>query len=101
MILVTGATGFLGSILARQLAEQNNRLRCIKRSTSVIPDLLAPYQHLIDWAEADMLDIFALEDAFEGITQVYHCAAWVSFKEADKKAMISTNITGTANVVEL
>ncbi|MBS7566096.1 NAD-dependent epimerase/dehydratase family protein [Mucilaginibacter sp. Bleaf8] len=101
MILVTGATGFLGSILARQLAEQNNRLRCIKRSTSVIPDLLTPYQHLIEWTEADMLDIFALEDAFEGITQVYHCAAWVSFKEADKKSMISTNITGTANVVEL
>ncbi|WP_158825249.1 NAD-dependent epimerase/dehydratase family protein [Mucilaginibacter lacusdianchii] len=101
MILVTGATGFLGAILAKQLVQQNNRIRCTKRSTSVIPGFLTPYQHLIEWVEADILDIFALEDAFAGVTQVYHCAAWVSFKEADKEPMISTNITGTANVVEM
>jgi nucleoside-diphosphate-sugar epimerase len=48
-----------------------------------------------------MLNIFALEDALEGITQVYHCAAWVSLKQADKEPMISTNVTGTANLVNL
>ncbi|QJD97392.1 NAD-dependent epimerase/dehydratase family protein [Mucilaginibacter robiniae] len=101
MILVTGATGFLGMILARQLAEQNLHFRCIKRATSVIPDELKPYQHLIEWREADILDDNALEDAFTGITQVYHCAAWVSFKQADKEPMIKTNVAGTANVVNL
>jgi dihydroflavonol-4-reductase len=101
MILVTGATGFVGSILARQLAQQNIPIRCLKRSTSVIPVILQPYARLIDWCEADILDTPMLEDAFEGITQVYHCAAWVSFKEADKEPMISTNVTGTANVVNL
>ncbi|GAB2703826.1 NAD-dependent epimerase/dehydratase family protein [Mucilaginibacter koreensis] len=101
MILVTGATGFLGSELARQLAQTGERIRCIKRSSSVIPDLLKPYAGLIEWADADLLDVFALEDAFEGITQVYHCAAWVSFKQADKNPMIKTNVEGTANIVNL
>jgi len=99
MILVTGATGFLGSEVALQLLQQGNRIRCTRRVHSLIPDILLPYQ--IQWVEADMLDIFALEDALKGITQVYHCAAWVSLKQADKKPMINANVTGTANLVNL
>ena len=99
MILVTGATGFVGSVLARRLAEQNISFRCLRRQTSVIPEILLPHHHLIDWREADILDSTTLEDAFDGITEVYHCAAWVSFKEADKEPMINTNVQGTANVV--
>jgi dihydroflavonol-4-reductase len=101
MILVTGATGFLGSELAMQLAKQGSNTRCTKRSNSVIPAILIPFQKQIEWVDADMMDIFALEDALKGVTQVYHCAAWVSLKQADKKPMINTNVTGTANLVNL
>jgi dihydroflavonol-4-reductase len=101
MILVTGATGFLGSELAMQLAKQGLQIRCIKRGSSVIPQFLSSYNEQIEWADADLLDIFALDDAMVGITQVYHCAAWVSLKQADKKPMINTNVTGTANLVNL
>src|SRR6202012_1816719 len=45
--------------------------------------------------------IFSLEDAMEGVKQVYNCAAWVSLQEADKHPMIRTNVTGTANLVNL
>ncbi len=38
---------------------------------------------------------------FKGIDRVYHCAAWVSLKQAHKKQMINVNIAGTANVVNL
>jgi len=101
MILVTGATGFLGAELARQLAAQGKTIRCTKRRNSVIPALLLPFNDLIEWVDADMTNIFALEDALENITQVYHCAAWVSLKQADKKEMIRTNVSGTANLVNL
>lgn len=99
MILITGATGFLGSELARQLVQQGLPVRCIKRPTSIIPDILKPYSNLITWIDADIMDVYSLETAFEGITQVYHCAAWVSLKRADKDAMINVNVNGTANVV--
>jgi len=99
MILVTGATGFLGSEVALQLMRQGNAIRCTRRAKSTIPDILLPYP--VQWVEADMLDIFALEDALKDVTQVYHCAAWVSLKQADKKPMIYANVTGTANLVNL
>jgi dihydroflavonol-4-reductase len=100
MILITGATGFLGSELAKQLADRGDAVRCTKRAKSVIPLLLVPYTQ-IEWVDADLLDIFALENALEGVTQVYHCAAWVSLKQADKIPMIRTNVKGTANLVNL
>jgi len=101
MILVTGATGFLGSELALQLVLQGNTIRCTKRGTSIITPILVPVSDSIEWVDADMMDIFALENALDGITHVYHCAAWVSLAQRDKKPMIRTNITGTANLVNL
>ena len=101
MILVTGATGFLGAEVANQLAGQGLHIRCTRRHNSVIPPQLHKYEKLIEWVEADLLDISALEDAFENITHVYNCAAFVSLRQVDKKEMIYSNVTGTANVVNL
>jgi dihydroflavonol-4-reductase len=101
MILVTGATGFLGSEMAWQLVQQGSVIRCIKRGSSTIPQLLIPFSQQIEWFDADIMDIFALEAALEGVTQVYHCAAWVSLRQADKEPMIRTNVMGTANLVNL
>ena len=101
MILVTGATGFLGAEVALQLVKGGGTIRCTKRTTSAIPVILTPFKQLIEWVDADLMDVFALETAIAGITQVYNCAAWVSLKQADKKPMITTNVTGTANLVNL
>jgi len=101
MIVITGATGFLGSELALQLTQQGLNVRCTKRSTSVIPAILAPFSKQIEWVDADLMDVFALESAVAGAKQVYHCAARVSLRQSDKEAMIRENVTGTANLVNL
>lgn len=100
MILITGATGFLGAELTQQLTSQGLRVRALKRETGKIPDLLKGNTN-IEWFEADINDLATLEEAFEGVDQVYHCAAVVSFDPKDKARMIHVNIEGTSNVVNL
>lgn len=100
MILVTGATGFLGSELIHQLTRQGIRLKALKREGSVVPDLIKD-NDLIEWVIADINNLSDLEDAFEGIKQVYHCAALVSFNPKDKAKLLRVNIEGTSNVVNL
>ena len=101
MILVTGATGFLGAELVTQLLQKEALIRCIKREKALIPEKLKAYQDKIDWVIADILDLSDLADAMEGISQVYHCAALVSFDPALKAQMMATNTQGTANIVDL
>lgn len=100
MILITGATGFLGAELCQQLTRSGHKVRALRRASSRIPALLEN-DPLIEWFVADINDLADLEDAFEGISQVYHCAALVSFKPKDKFNMIRVNIEGTSNIVNL
>lgn len=100
MILITGATGFLGSELVHKLTTDGNQVRTIRREHSKIPVLLQNNPN-IEWCITDILDLGTLEDAFDGITQVYHCAAFVSFNPKDKKKLLSANIEGTSNIVNL
>lgn len=100
MILVTGATGFLGAELIHQLSTAGKKIRALKRKDAVIPALIL-HNSEIEWFIADINDISALEDAFEGITQVYHCAAFISFDPKDKARLLRVNIDGTSNIVNL
>lgn len=100
MILVTGATGFLGSELVKQLHDRGMPVRALKRLHSTIPTILEDLPR-IEWVNADILDYFALEKAFEGVTHVYHCCAMISFESADKGTMLRVNKEGTAHVVDL
>ncbi len=94
-ILVTGATGLVGSHLIKTLVQQGKQVKALYRTS--IPTMFASTN--IEWVRADILDMVALEEAMQNIQQVYHCAAVVSFTAKNKNLLHHTNIQGTANVV--
>ncbi|WP_143309354.1 NAD-dependent epimerase/dehydratase family protein [Chitinophaga vietnamensis] len=98
MILVTGGTGLLGSNLIRSLVEAGKQVRALYRKSPAAG--LQDIQHKIDWFQADILDVCALEEAMAGIEQVYHCAGVVSFTPGNNQ-LYKVNVEGTANVVNL
>jgi len=100
MILVTGASGFLGKELLTQLVAQEQPVRALRRADSRIPEKLLQ-EPLIEWVEADINTPEALADAFESVTQVFHCAAFISFDPRDKNQLLRVNIEGTSNIVNL
>ena len=107
MILVTGATGLVGSHLALQLIENGKKIRAIYRdSTSKMAtkSLFELYEkgnlfENIEWIQADITDVTSLEIAFANVDSVYHCAALISFDPKDEALLRKTNIEGTANIV--
>jgi nucleoside-diphosphate-sugar epimerase len=111
MILVTGGTGLLGAHVLLHLIESRSigseNIRAIYRNAKSIEktkNLFNLYKKLdlfdaIEWVEADITDIPALENAFVGIDYVYHCAALISFDPKDEDLIRKTNIEGTANIV--
>lgn len=112
MILVTGATGLVGSHLLAQLLPKEEELRATYRSKSrkeetenFLNGLLKGHAHKllskIEWVQADITDIPALSTAFEGVTQVYHCAGMISYAVGDEQKLRKINIEGTANVVNI
>lgn len=95
MILVTGASGFLGKHLLQALAQQPLPVKALYNSRK--PDYTLPN---VTWHACDLLDIFSVEEVLQDITQVYHCAAIVSFDSRDHKRMIDANTQATANIVD-
>ncbi len=109
MILVTGGTGLVGAHLLVQLTQKYEKVRAIHRKTSNLKavehvfsyyfDDITPYFSKIEWMEADITDTTSLENAFVGVTHVYHSAAMISFHPKNYHQMRKINIEGTANIV--
>ncbi|MBW4359423.1 NAD-dependent epimerase/dehydratase family protein [Flavobacterium taihuense] len=107
MVLVTGGTGLVGAHLLIHLLEKGENVRAIYRNSDSIKktkSLFSLYKkeslyESIHWIQADILDIPALENAFQEIRQVYHCSATISFDPKDEELVRKTNIEGTANIV--
>lgn len=98
-ILITGATGLVGSHLLRYLHQAGfTRLRALRRPDSEL-SLLGRLDDQIDWRVGDVLDADVLEAAMEGVDVVFHCAGLVSFQPRDHEALFRTNVQGTANMV--
>lgn len=111
MILVTGSTGMVGSHLLYFLLKENQQVRAIHRKNSDLESIKKIFSlyttkadslfEKIEWIEADIINIPLLTEAFENITQVYHCAAYINFNPSKYKTLKKINAEGTANIVNL
>lgn len=109
MILITGATGLVGSHLILHLLMQDQKVRAIFRREENKKNVLQVFEYYkrkelfdeIEWVQADILDIPSLETVFHGVEYVYHCAALISFDPKEEEKLRKSNIEGTANVVNL
>lgn len=96
MILVTGASGFLGLHLLQALQRQQVPVRALYHSQ---PPSNSDSLSNITWQQCDLLDVMEVEKAMKNIRIVFHCAAIVSFDPRKKNKMIEQNVAITANVV--
>lgn len=111
MVLVTGGTGLVGSHLLYELVSTGKTVKAIYRRAhklDAVKHVFAYYSerwealyNTIEWVEADITNIPQLQDAFIGVTHVYHCAAFISFEPDKYRTLRKINIEGTANIVNL
>lgn len=109
MVLVTGATGILGRVVALELLKRGKKVRAAKRSGSNLQEVRDSYRfytedpdavfNAIEWVEVDFDDLTSLQNALENVDEVYHCAAKVGFNPKDEKEMYHTNTKGTTNIL--
>ena len=98
MVIVTGATGLLGSVIVRRLHKEKISVVALKRinsDTSTLQDITND----IRWIDSDILDLTGLNEEFKKADLVIHCAAHVSFDPREEETLLKVNIEGTKNIV--
>ena len=95
--LVTGATGFIGANLVRELVRDEFHVRALVRPGS---DTLAIRDVAVETVTGDLLDKASLARAVEGCDVVFHVAALYRLWSRDRKAHDRVNVQGTRNVLE-
>ncbi|HXI87678.1 MAG TPA: hopanoid-associated sugar epimerase [Parvularculaceae bacterium] len=96
VVLVTGATGFIGSAVARKLLERREDVRVLARPGSDSSNLEGLR---VDRICGDLLDRRSLRKAMRGVEAVYHVAADYRLWCPDEKKLCQTNIDGTENII--
>jgi len=109
MILVTGGTGLVGSHLLLELVREGEEVKALRRKSSNIEQVRKTFSwysddadalfEKIQWVEGDITDIYSLDEALNGVSEIYHCAGLVSFYKKDRYELERINHHGTANVV--
>jgi len=94
--LVTGAAGFLGSHVARQLVARGEGVRVLMRQSSnnrAISDLS------LEYVTGDLRDVDSLERALKGVKRVFHVAADYRLWARNPQEIYDSNVGGTKNLL--
>jgi dihydroflavonol-4-reductase len=95
-VLVTGGSGFIGSVVVRTLAREGSQVRCLLRPTSKLDRLAgAAYER----TEGDVRDSTTLKRAVAGCEGVIHLAGLSSWELIDSPAMKEVTELGTRNLL--
>jgi dihydroflavonol-4-reductase len=95
--LVTGATGFVGSNVARELLRDGATVRVLARPSS---DRRALDGLPVEVCEGDLLDPLSLKRAVAGVRRVFHVAADYRLWAPDPRVLYRANVDGTRAVLE-
>ncbi len=96
-VLVTGASGFLGSWVARELAASGHEIKMLARDPSRLGDRVPPGACVI---QGDILSPRELATAASAADAIVHCAGMFSLSRRDRVGMHRANVEGTRNVLE-
>ena len=96
MEVVTGAAGYIGNVLIRELLWRGKEVRALVRSTSDISSLEGLE---VEKVTGDIHDLDSLTNAFRGADIVYHLAAMISIMPGDWALIRNTNLEGTRKVI--
>ena len=96
-VLITGATGFTGGILAQKLYKHGEDVRVIVRNKSKLRLTNVPYKEVI---EADITDAKAVERAVKGVEEVFHIAALFRQAGIPDQAYWDVHVQGTQNLLD-
>lgn len=97
--LVTGATGFIGQAVTRQLVARGDTVRAVVRNVlraSAIPALAG-----VTLSAGDVSRKETLREPMSGVDGVFHIAGWYKVGVRDRAQAVATNVDGTRNVLEL
>ena len=94
---ITGASGLLGSHLAKELLQTGQYLIKGLHVSSFIPSFLQDED--IEWVQGDIRDYNVVEDFISDVEIVIHAAAVVSFKKKDNERLFEINVDATKNLV--
>jgi nucleoside-diphosphate-sugar epimerase len=115
-VLVTGATGFLGSHITARLLQDGCRVTALARASksasprerveTVLEEVGVSHFDHLEVIEGDIslpelgLSQFAKEQVLSSTDEVWHCAASLSFQQEDREEIFRMNVDGTRNVVD-
>ena len=99
MILLTGCNGSLGSQLATRLVSEGHAVKGYVRTGANLSMIPQKIKEQIEWCSGSLFDSYSLGKALEGVDQIIHTAAVVSFAPSRRKEMFRTNVEGTAVLV--
>lgn len=97
-VLITGATGLVGSFICRELLSKGHAIRATKRPNSKF-DLVDDIKDQIEWVDGEIGNAIFWDELLNDIDAVIHAAAVISFDKRWEKRMYETNVIGTADLI--